>query len=109
MTTPIDDADLGSMIQDVVELAIGQALPSILDAMTDRLTQSGSGSGRARVDPAQIQRAVYDALAAWQRTNPNPSGGSMPDDDQTALVNAVATAVATNVNEQTGKVRGTDT
>ena len=105
MTTPIDDADLGSMIQDAVELAIGQALPSILDAMTDRLTQSGSGSGRARVDPAQIQRAVYDALSAWQRTNPTPSGGSMPDDDQTALVNAVAIAVATNVNEQTGKVR----
>ena len=46
------DGDLSSMIQDAVEQAIGQALPTLLDSLTDRMaaqSQSNVG-GRVRID-----------------------------------------------------------
>ena len=107
MTTPLDDGDIGSMIQDAVEQAIGQALPNLLDAMSDRLSAlGGSGSGRGRVDPAQIQRAVYDAISAWQRNNPTAPTETSGEAQQTELINAVANAVSQQIGEQSKRIGG---
>ena len=104
MTTPIEDGELGAMIQDAVEQAIGQALPNLLDALSDRLGGGGGGgASRVRIDPSQVRQIVDQAISQFQARSPT---GESPDNDQTELTSAIVTQIGEALAELDQRTKG---